>query len=251
MSLFKTVIILFISFTNFSAVHSQRVAFLSKLTNDIIENERVPSILYAKTCWSKADDIDFIKYSSIPIQIANSITPVNLPTDDDTNKQWFFIDMNCKKYSNFLSNVDGKYFAHPYRWILIDAKTESIQHLNFLPGSNIILANQNPNSKEFTLNQGSISFVQFLKKLVFRVEFFSRNFFSQSAYKIGKGDSLIYENFGHWNFQDGLHDFRPTRVLSRRRRDLRGYRLIAPMVFITNGSEEHKDLDDFRFVVLK
>lgn len=174
MSSFKVIVtILFISAISLSSAHSKKFALLSKLTNDIIENERVPSILYAKTCWSKTDDIAFVKYISIPIQIVNSITPIELPTDDNTNKQWFFIDMNCKQYSNFLSNVDEKYFAHPYRWIFIDAKNESIQHLNFLPGSNIILANRNPNSEQFTLNQGfNYIFIPFpinylLRKIIF------------------------------------------------------------------------------------
>lgn len=62
---------------------------------------------------------------------------------------------------------------------------------------------------------------------------------------------MIFENFGRWNFQEGLHDSRTTRVLSRRRRNLKGYRLIAPTVFVTNGSEKHKDLDDYRFVTLE
>lgn len=61
---------------------------------------------------------------------------------------------------------------------------------------------------------------------------------------------MLYEYFGHWNYQDGLHDFRTTRVLSRRRRNLNGHRLIAPMVFTTKDSEKHKDLDDYRFVTL-
>lgn len=183
MSLLKIVTILFISVTNLSTVHCRKITLLSKLTNDIIENERVPSILYAKTCWLRADDIAFVKNISIPIQIVNSITPINLPTDDNTNKQWFFIDMNCKQYSNFLSNVDEKYFAHPYRWILIDAKNESLQYLNFLPGSNIILANQNPNSEQFTLNQGCNNFGQFRKN----IEFFSRkNIFSKQYTRSAK-----------------------------------------------------------------
>lgn len=62
---------------------------------------------------------------------------------------------------------------------------------------------------------------------------------------------MIYENFGHWNFQNGLSDIRTTRVLSRRRRNLKGYRLIAPMVFTQNGSENHLDLDDYRLVRLR
>lgn len=173
MSLFKIVTILFILATNFSTVHNQNIAALSQLTSDIIENERVPSILYAKACWPIVDEIAFVKSFSIPIQYDDSNTPINLPTDENTNKQWFFIDMNCKQYSNFLSSVDEKYFAHPYRWIIFDAKNESIQHLNLLPGSNIILANRNSNSGQFELNQGWVvllfQFRIFVKKHQFHL----------------------------------------------------------------------------------
>lgn len=156
MSLFQSIAILFILVLNFSTVHNRKITTLSQLTSDIIENERVPSILYAKACWPKVEEIAFVKSFSIPIQFDDSITPINLRIDENTNKQWFFIDMNCKQYSNFLSSVDEKYFAHPYRWIIVDAKNESIQHLNLLPDSNIILADRKTNSEHFTLNQGCV-----------------------------------------------------------------------------------------------
>lgn len=158
MSLIKIVTILFISVLNFSTVQNQKIATLSKLTSDIIENERVPSIVFAKACWPISDEIAFIKSFLIPIQFDDSITPIDLPIDENTNKQWFFIDMNCKQYSSFLSSIDDKYFAHPYRWIIVDAKNKSIEHLNVLPGSNIILANRNSNSEQFELNQGLFNY---------------------------------------------------------------------------------------------
>lgn len=68
------------------------------------------------------------------------------------------------------------------------------------------------------------------------------------AYKISKGDPLIYEDFGIWTNENGLVDSRQSRILSRRRQNLRGHRLIAPTVFLQKGSENHTDLDDYRFV---
>lgn len=62
---------------------------------------------------------------------------------------------------------------------------------------------------------------------------------------------MIYENFGVWSSKDGLVDFRTSRVLSRRRRNLNGHRFIAPTVFQKNGSENHMDLDDYQSVSLK
>lgn len=58
----------------------------------------------------------------------------------------------------------------------------------------------------------------------------------------------MFENFGHWSFKDGLVDIRSTRILSRRRRDLMGHRLIAPTVFVQKDAEKHLDLDDYRLV---
>lgn len=71
--------------------------------------------------------------------------------------------------------------------------------------------------------------------------------FFSIAYKISKGDSMIYEDFGMWSSENGLIDLRVSRILSRRRRNLKGHRLIAPTVFIQKGSENHTDLDDYQF----
>lgn len=156
MCVLKVFAIVFISVANLFPVYGQNIAFLSKLTADIIENERVAAILYARTCWSKTDSSAFVQSMSIPIQIVDSNAPIDLPYDDNTNKQWFFVDMNCMEYPTFLKSVDEKYFAHPYRWILIDAANDTIEHLNFLPNSNIILANFDRISEQFILKQGRI-----------------------------------------------------------------------------------------------
>lgn len=57
---------------------------------------------------------------------------------------------------------------------------------------------------------------------------------------------LIFEHFGWWSKAGGLHDDRATRILSRRRRNLRGQELIAPVVFATPGAENFTDLDDYK-----
>lgn len=70
--------------------------------------------------------------------------------------------------------------------------------------------------------------------------FFSNN----TAYKIGRNWPLIYESFGVWT-NDKFIDLRETQILSRRRRNLQMYRLIAPVVFMTKGAENYTDLDDY------
>lgn len=147
-------------------IERDRPKVLTKLVKELIENEKVHSTLWAETCWTKLDDFNFIKSFSIPIQIARYTAPtIDLPTDEHINKQWFFIDMNCGERSiNLLSNIDEKYFAHPFRWIIVDASLDSIKNLTFLPDSNVILANReilaNENSVKYTLKQGN--FILFL-----------------------------------------------------------------------------------------
>lgn len=155
MILFKMIPILILS----SVINCQRAGNISKLIKDIIENERVASVLWATTCWSKIDDFNFVMSLAIRIQIVKWNMPINLPTDENTNKQCFFVDMSCEKVvdrSTFLSTVNEKYFAHPYRWIIADATNESLQNLTFLPDSNIILVNQDLTTNQYILKQGKV-----------------------------------------------------------------------------------------------
>lgn len=184
MYLVKLIILLFVClaeayqvFSNHNSVKKSEE--IANLVKDVIENERMASILWMKNCWSKPDDLKFVKSISVPVQIVKASTmTINLPADANNfaNKQWFIVDMDCQNSSNFLSNVDEKYFAHPYRWILLSSTADSIKNLTFLPGkytskqyytfsfretkfyhfsdSNIILANQDRESRKYALKQG-------------------------------------------------------------------------------------------------
>lgn len=150
----KFLIFLIIIFTSLKSICSQGVDDLSNLVRDVVENEGVPSILWIKTCWSKIDEFKFAKNAPFLVQVVRSNNPIKLRIDANTNKQWFFIDINCEYKEKFLSTIEEKYFAHPYRWIIADATNDLIQKLPFLPDSNIILANKNENSHEYVLKQG-------------------------------------------------------------------------------------------------
>lgn len=138
-------------------IEHDRPKVLTKLVKELIENEKVPSTLWIEDCWTKNDELNLIKTISIPIQFARSMAPsFDLPIDENINKQWFFIDMNCGERSiNLLINIDEKYFAHPFRWIIVDASLDSIKNLTFLPDSNIILANWDEKSQIYNLKQGN------------------------------------------------------------------------------------------------
>lgn len=151
---FKFLLITIVLLTKILKSDSNRFEELSNLVQDVIENEGVPSILWAKTCWPKAEEFKFIKKIPFQMKITNLNEPINLVYNDNTNKQWFFFDANCEKQLNILSDVDEKYFAHPYRWIIADAMNSSIQDLSFSPGSNIILANRDIQLEQYILKQG-------------------------------------------------------------------------------------------------
>lgn len=72
-----------------------------------------------------------------------------------------------------------------------------------------------------------------------------------SVYKIARGYPLIYEDFGYWSQDEGISDLRITRVLSKRRRNLRGHQLIGATVFMNKESDNHTDLDDYRLVLVE
>lgn len=154
MIVFNFPIFFSIIFITLRPTHCQRIEDISNLVRNVIENEGVPSTLWAKTCWSKMDDFKFTKSAPFFVQIVKSNAQIHLPIDEYTNKQWFFIDMKCNGATKFLSNINGTYFAHPYRWIIADATNESIQNLKFLPDSNIVLANKDSISDDYVLTQG-------------------------------------------------------------------------------------------------
>lgn len=137
-----------------SGIKNGRAETLSQLVKDVIENERMPSCLSAKTCWSRYEDFKFFKSISIPVQVLEPTASFNLPVNENTNKQWFFIDMKCERNSEILSNVDNKYFAHPYRWIIADATHRTMQNLTLLPDSNVMIADQDPHLERYNLRQG-------------------------------------------------------------------------------------------------
>lgn len=155
MYLVKVIFTLMVVIFHLSLTQGRNSETLSILIKEIIENEQISSVLLAITCWSKIDDMKLIKTIPIPIQISKFTNPINLPIDESTDKQWFFIDMNCDQSDSFLLNIENKYFAHPYRWILANASQDSIQNLTFLPDSNVILANPDSSPKRYTLKQGT------------------------------------------------------------------------------------------------
>lgn len=56
------------------------------------------------------------------------------------------------------------------------------------------------------------------------------------------------EMFGHWDDKMGLSDLRETRILSRRRRNLKGKVLKSTVILIKN--ESINELDTLKYVFI-
>lgn len=126
---------------------------ISKLVRDVIENEHVPSVLSALTCWTKSDRLHFLNVSKVPTQLNNQLKIPHRQSNDQIHKLWYFIDMRCDGAHEFLSTLRNDYFAHPYRWILLEPIEDRMEHLPFLTDSNVLVINFNANLSHFDLKQ--------------------------------------------------------------------------------------------------
>lgn len=134
--------------------HTADVQMISKLIQDLVNNERVPAILSVVSCWSQLDNIFFYKSSNVTIQLSVQMEISRQRFDYNTNKMWYFIDMRCTGSYEFLERVEYIYFGHPYRWILFEANQHSLLNLPFLTDSNVILINFDTSYSRFNLKQG-------------------------------------------------------------------------------------------------
>lgn len=126
---------------------------IAQMISVIIQNEKVPSVLSAITCWSTAQNFEFVKRSNISTQVNSQFKLSPRVSNDLTNKLWYFIDMRCDKSEKFLHDIEEEYFAHPYRWILFEPNIERLNNLTFLTDSNVLLIQSNGKKGQFDLNQ--------------------------------------------------------------------------------------------------
>lgn len=132
----------------------ERRVSLTKLVQDIIKNENVPSVLFANICWNKYDQQILSRTFGNSAKVNENFNSFDLRFDEATNKIWFFIDMHCNGADHFLRNLNQKYFAHPFRWIITDGTEQTIVDLHLLPDSNVILVNFDDSQNQYILNQG-------------------------------------------------------------------------------------------------
>lgn len=95
----------------------------------------------------------------------------------------------------------------------------------------------------FETHNGTIlAFEYYLLMLIF-------NFKLHAVYKLDEEQTnFTRETFGYWSSENGLVDLRETRILSRRRRNLRKKVLKSTLIVVnTNSSINH--LDDLRYII--
>lgn len=193
----------------------------TRLVNELILNEDHPRLLNVYLCANRETNFKFLQYISVPTVFHSFAHPVNLSRLDELHQTWFVISMNCNGSLEFLRHTPPKYFAWPFKWILLNASMEdrdALIELNIMMDSNLIVVSNAASNHTLSIGQ------------VYKREHIP--------------DQLVVERFGEWSSSGGLHDVRDTRVLANRRRNLMGMQFRSSSVIIHNDSLNH--LTDFK-----
>lgn len=154
---------LFLIFLLIPHGQSVEIQVISKLINDLIENERFPTILSVISCWKQMENFHFFTSSKVRISLISQLEIAPIRKDDNSNKMCYFIDMRCNGSHEFLNRVEAAYFGHPYRWILFEPNENRLLNLTFLTDSNILLINFNETLSRYDLKQGEYFILEKLK----------------------------------------------------------------------------------------
>lgn len=150
--------------TFFVAVHSGQLYQQNSalLLNDILLLEPGhKTAVYLSVCWSPAVVAGIYNRTALPISFLRSHTdvgrlPVSAPQDATT---LIVVDLGCAGPLRWLSQVNGSYFKHPMRWLVLNANGERWTESSLWNGipvwmdSNVLLASWDGES--FHLDQGN------------------------------------------------------------------------------------------------
>lgn len=146
---------------------------------------------------------------------------------------------------NVADKVNESYFAFPYHWLLfnvsLDRHYASLNVLRLRPDSDVTIVQQESATNDYRLQLSLLSYYYYMS-----FSWWNECCLSFSVYKIqSRVEPIIFEPFGRWSPESGLVDHRSTRILSRRRRDLKGRPISISTVLTNNDSINH--LDDYRW----
>lgn len=141
--------------------------------------------------------------------------------------------------------MNESYFTFPYHWILFNVSLNrhyaSLNTLRLRPDSDVTIVQYDSTTLDYRLQQSL--YHRSIGGLFFALTWSSYSF---AVYKIHSTvEAITFEPFGRWSNETGLLDERSTRILSRRRRDLKGRTISVSMVLTNNDSINH--LDDYRY----
>ncbi|XP_044733585.1 ionotropic receptor 75a-like [Chrysoperla carnea] len=130
-------------------------------------------------------------------------------------KSFFIIigNINCQS-----SNC----FAAPQKWLIFKSNNSQFENetLEMLIDSNVIFIQINDD----------------------------HNWELKQPYKISKNTSLIEENYGEWNIENGIVDKRLEFGIARRRKNLQGLMMRVPLVVTNNDSMTHLNRFKYRHI---
>ena len=111
--------------------------------------------------------------------------------------------------------VDFLLFSDPYRWLIFIEDEKILNNIRALTDSDILLAKSSNDS--------------FILKQFYKIEFSS--------------NEIIYENYGTWNNESGIKDERSSKIISKRRENLRGKQITTSYVILNPNTRYH--MSDF------
>lgn len=77
----------------------------AELINDLVRNERIPTILHLKVCWARSELVQFLQMQTHQIEFLGEARQLNIRIDELTNTIWFVLDMKCLDGVRFLQEV--------------------------------------------------------------------------------------------------------------------------------------------------
>ena len=113
--------------------------------------------------------------------------------------------------SSSLSQIDASLFSHPFRWLIFADDNEVFSTVQAPPDSDVLIA--------IATNDG------FALKQFYKIE--------------SSATEIHYENYGSWSLKSGLVDERDTKIISRRRGNLRGASITSSYVLLNENSRHH------------
>lgn len=134
-----------------------RNTIISSLIQDIAENDDKHSSLWLKNCWSKSENLKFLKSTNRSYMVLQKGIEADVKWNEyhrQIQNFWFAIDLSCEDSLQFLLNTNKMYFTHPFRWILIDGNKEIYEQLVLPTDSNVVLAEPADINGRYVLRQG-------------------------------------------------------------------------------------------------